>query len=162
MTYSQWINEVSSFNLLALPAPLRQTVQLNPNSLFQGFKTLILSEAATFLKPNQTLLSSTVKNIAYTDSGVSVTLTSGKVLKATYAITTFSIGVLQKNDVTWTPALPHWKREAILTMKMATYTKVREINDVRKCSNAVDWFFSLFHRCRSSSSSIKCFGTALR
>ncbi|KAG8873827.1 hypothetical protein FRB97_006431 [Tulasnella sp. 331] len=85
---------------------------------------LIQAEAATFLKPNQTLLSSTVTNIAYTDSGVSVTTSGGKVLHAKFAIVTFSVGVLQQNDVTWTPALPHWKLEAIMTLKMATYTKI--------------------------------------
>lgn len=65
-----------------------------------------------------------MKTIAYDKQGVTVTLASGKVLRSKYAIVTFSIGVLQEEDVTWSPALPHWKREAILSMKMATYTKV--------------------------------------
>lgn len=92
--------------------------------MITGFKYLIQAEAATFLQPNQTLLSTNVTNIAYTNSGVSVTISGGKVLHAKYAIVTFSVGVLQQNDVTWTPALPHWKLEAIMTLKMATYTKV--------------------------------------
>ncbi|KAG8979661.1 hypothetical protein FRB93_010000 [Tulasnella sp. JGI-2019a] len=90
----------------------------------RGFKYLIQAEAAEFLKPEQTMLSSTVTNITYHDNGVSVTIAGGKVLQAKYSIVTFSVGVLQTNAVTWSPALPHWKVEAIMSMKMAAYTKI--------------------------------------
>jgi len=56
--------------------------------------------------------------IAYSDSGVSITLTDGRNLSARYAICTFSLGVLQKNDVRFDPAFPTWKTEAIQSMTM--------------------------------------------
>ncbi|KAG9017094.1 hypothetical protein FRB90_001775, partial [Tulasnella sp. 427] len=91
----------------------------------KGFKHILLDEAATFLKDSQVRLSSTVNHITYSDSGVSVKLESGDELKAKYALVTFSVGVLQHpEDVKFEPELPAWKREAIDTMKMATYTKI--------------------------------------
>lgn len=94
-----------------------------------GFKHLIQAESASFITTNQTLLNATVTNVAYTDSGVSVNVTTNggkqaRLLYAKYAVVTFSVGVLQERDVTWAPALPHWKQEAIMAMKMATYSKV--------------------------------------
>lgn len=90
----------------------------------RGFKTIIQAEAQEFLKPSQMMLNSTVKTISYSTSGVTVTLTSGKTLKAEYALVTFSVGVLQNDDVVFKPALPDWKEEAINSMTMATYTKI--------------------------------------
>ncbi|CAF3262017.1 unnamed protein product [Rotaria sp. Silwood2] len=46
------------------------------------------------------------------------------VIEADYAICTFSIGVLQHNDVQFVPRFPAWKQESIFTFKMATYTKI--------------------------------------
>jgi len=43
---------------------------------------------------------------------------------ADYALVTFSVGVLQNIDVTFVPALPDWKQEAIQSITMATYTKI--------------------------------------
>lgn len=80
----------------------------------------------------------TVKNVAYSGSGVEVTLVDGTVLTADYALyvtsiipmrtrlipyifpyrCTFSLGVLQNDDVTFLPALPEWKQEAIQSMTM--------------------------------------------
>ncbi|KAH9034055.1 hypothetical protein EDB85DRAFT_1889923 [Lactarius pseudohatsudake] len=51
----------------------------------RGFKRLIQAEAG------------------YSDSGVSVTFTDGTVLTAEYAICTFSLGVLQNDDVPFHP-----------------------------------------------------------
>ncbi|KAF8316790.1 amine oxidase [Clavulina sp. PMI_390] len=90
----------------------------------RGFKHFLLEEAASFLKSNQTLLSSTVKAINYTGSGVAVLLSDGNVLTADQALVTFSVGVLQHDDVLFHPPLPSWKVEAIESMKMATYTKI--------------------------------------
>ena len=84
----------------------------------RGFKHLIQAEAAEFLKPSQVLLNATVATIAYSDSGVSVTLADGRTLGAQYAICTFSLGVLQNDDVHFEPALPAWKMEAIQSMTM--------------------------------------------
>ena len=84
----------------------------------RGFKTFIQKEAASFLKPSQVLLNSTVTKIAYSNNGVTVTLANGKKLSADYAICTFSVGVLQNDDVTFVPELPDWKQEAIQSITM--------------------------------------------
>ncbi|KAH9954237.1 amine oxidase [Russula dissimulans] len=92
------------------------------NSLFSidrhGFKHVIQAEAAEFLKPSQVLFNATVATIAYSDSGVTVTLTDGRKLSAQYSICTFSLGVLQNDDVRFEPVLPTWKTEAIHSMTM--------------------------------------------
>ena len=109
----------------------------------RGFKHFIQAEAADFLQPNQYMLNSTVKTISYSSNGVNVTLTSGEVLEADYVLCTFSLGVLQHDDVAFEPPLPEWKQEAIqrwswyvtqplsvrdqgytLTYAQATYTKI--------------------------------------
>ncbi|KAJ7126814.1 amine oxidase [Mycena epipterygia] len=90
----------------------------------RGFKHLIQAEALTFLSPAQTLLNATVRTIAHSDHGVVVTLANGTSITADYAITTFSLGVLQNDDVLFEPPLPTWKQEAIQSMTMATYTKI--------------------------------------
>ena len=52
------------------------------------------------------MYNSTVKAINYSDSGVKVTLANGKSVSADYALCTFSIGVLQNDDVAFQPPLP--------------------------------------------------------
>ena len=47
-----------------------------------------------------------------------VTLLNGSELSADYALTTFSLGVLQHDDVAFEPELPSWKQEAIHSMAM--------------------------------------------
>ena len=84
----------------------------------RGFKHFIQAEAAEFLQPHQTRFNATVKTIAYSDAGVSVTLTDGETLHADYALCTFSLGVLQHDDVIFDPPLPDWKQEAIQSMVM--------------------------------------------
>ena len=90
----------------------------------RGFKTLIQKEAQSFLQPTQFLLNATVTDIQYNTSGVKVTLEDGRTFSGDYALCTFSVGVLQNADVTFVPALPAWKREAIWSTTMATYTKI--------------------------------------
>jgi len=72
----------------------------------RGFKTIIQAEAQTFLKPSQVLLNSTVKSIHHSDKGVTVTLSNGKAISADFALCTFSLGVLQNDDVSFEPSLP--------------------------------------------------------
>ena len=97
----------------------------------RGFKYLIQAEAAGFLKPSQVRLQATVAKIEYSDSAVSVTLTDGTSLAAQYAICTFSLGVLQNDDVRFDPPLPEWKVEAIhsLTMVINRAPSVGETNN---------------------------------
>ncbi len=72
----------------------------------RGFKAIIQLEAAEFLKPRQLLLNSTVKTISYSTQGVTVTLASGLKISGDYALCTFSLGVLQHNDVDFLPIMP--------------------------------------------------------
>ena len=72
----------------------------------RGFKSLIQQEAQEFIKPGNLILNTTVKSISYSNSGVTVTLTSGKKVTGSYAICTFSLGVLQNNRVEFQPPLP--------------------------------------------------------
>lgn len=72
----------------------------------RGFKALIQLEAEEFLTPSQLKLNSVVKTINNTNTGVIVTLTSGETFKADYALSTFSLGVLQNEDVIFEPKLP--------------------------------------------------------
>jgi polyamine oxidase len=49
-----------------------------------------------------------------------VSLSDGSSLSADYALVTFSLGVLQHDDVLFEPALPTWKSEAIHGMAMVS------------------------------------------
>lgn len=88
----------------------------------RGFKTIIQAEAADFLTPAQTMLNATVKSISYSSDGVEVTLVDGTKLEADYALVTFSVGVLQNDDVAFKPALPDWKQEAIQSITMVKHS----------------------------------------
>jgi len=90
----------------------------------RGFASIIQSEAAEFLSEDQILLNATVKTIKYSNDRVWVSLADGTSLSADYALVTFSLGVLQHEDVLFEPALPKWKSEAIHGMAMGTYTKI--------------------------------------
>ncbi|KAK0207704.1 hypothetical protein IW262DRAFT_1418961 [Armillaria fumosa] len=90
----------------------------------RGFKTIVQAEAEEFLKPSQVMFNSTVMDISYSNSEVSVTLDDGRVIHGAYALCTFSLGVLQHDDVRFRPELPVYKQEAIQSMVMATYTKI--------------------------------------
>ncbi|KAH9921830.1 amine oxidase [Amylocystis lapponica] len=87
----------------------------------RGFKFLIQSEAHSFLKPEQVRLNSTVRVISASEEGVRVTLSDGETLEADYALCTFSLGVLQHDDVKFDPVLPVWKQEAIHSMMMVNF-----------------------------------------
>jgi polyamine oxidase len=86
----------------------------------RGFATIIQSQAAEFLSEEQVQLNATVKAIHYSNNGVSVSLTDGTNLSADYALVTFSLGVLQHDEVVFKPALPQWKLEAIHGMAMVS------------------------------------------
>ena len=49
-----------------------------------------------------------------------VRLANNITLHADYALCTFSLGVLQHNDVQFIPSLPAWKQEAIHSMSMVS------------------------------------------
>lgn len=93
----------------------------------RGHSTWIKGEASTYLTPDdpRLLLNSVVDRIAYGPEGVLVTTDDGSCIHADYAVVTFSIGVLQQDDlVTFEPALPVWKKTAIEMFNIGTYTKI--------------------------------------
>ncbi|KAI8339831.1 hypothetical protein BD560DRAFT_412543 [Blakeslea trispora] len=92
----------------------------------RGFKHIFMQEAGTVFKKDDArlLLNTTVTKIAYNNQGVTVSTRQGDTIHADYAITTFSLGVLQHRDVEWEPALPEWKLEGLYGFHMATYTKI--------------------------------------
>jgi polyamine oxidase len=84
----------------------------------RSFAHIVQSEAVEFLRPEQLELGAVVKSIHHDRDGVTVVLTDGRVMSADYALVTFSLGVLQYDDVLFEPALPEWKAEAIHGMSM--------------------------------------------
>ncbi|KAI5988510.1 hypothetical protein EDC04DRAFT_2992954 [Pisolithus marmoratus] len=95
----------------------------------RGMACIVQAEAATFLNTSQVLFNQAVTSIQYNQSGVTVQTrnltnnTSGYTLTADHVLVTFSVGVLQGTDVTFEPALPDWKREAISNIEMANQQK---------------------------------------
>lgn len=92
----------------------------------RGFKAWLVGEASTFLAENdpRLLFNTTVTNVTWSDSGVTVYNEDGSCIEADYAICTFSLGVLQEDVVTFEPELPDWKLDGINSFEMGTYTKI--------------------------------------
>ncbi|KAI9270303.1 hypothetical protein EDC94DRAFT_512694 [Helicostylum pulchrum] len=92
----------------------------------RGFSRIFIEESKKAFKKNdeRLLLGTTVTKIDYDNKGVTVHTKNGDTIHAEYAISTFSVGVLQHQDVAWSPALPDWKLEGIYGFHMATYTKI--------------------------------------
>ncbi|KAG6115909.1 hypothetical protein E4U13_002261 [Claviceps humidiphila] len=92
----------------------------------RGYRHIIEQEAKTFLRPNdpRLLLKTSITNITYSDTGVTVHNSDGSCVSAAYAICTFSLGVLQSQTIGFEPPLPEWKRTAISKFSMGTYTKL--------------------------------------
>ncbi|KAI9497881.1 hypothetical protein BDB00DRAFT_969480 [Zychaea mexicana] len=92
----------------------------------RGFKHIFLEAANEFLEKNDSrvLLSTKITKVAYDVNGVTIYTDSDVTIKAAYAISTFSVGVLQHRDVEFSPRLPDWKMEGIYGFNMATYTKI--------------------------------------
>lgn len=92
----------------------------------RGYNTFLHGQASEFLVDNdpRLLLNTIVANISHSDSGVTIYNTDGSCIEADYAITTFSVGVLQSDAIAFEPPLPDWKNVAIQTMQLGTYTKI--------------------------------------
>jgi polyamine oxidase len=69
-------------------------------------------------------LNTQVTEIEHSAHGVVIRNADGSCVSAAYAVTTFSVGVLQNNIVRFEPELPEWKRTAIEKFTMGTYTKI--------------------------------------
>ena len=100
----------------------------------RGFSQIIRDIADTVpLKLDDNLiLNKYVKEVHYNESGeypvkiVSKDTQNGKnvIVRAKWAIMTFSIGVLESDFVTFNPVLPSWKSEVIYMFKMTRYIKI--------------------------------------
>ncbi|KAN0079996.1 hypothetical protein V8E55_009562 [Tylopilus felleus] len=90
----------------------------------RGFVYIVQAEAAEFLQPRQVIYNQTVNLIEYGKDNVTVHTTDGLKITAEHVLCTFSVGVLQHNDVGFQPPFPDWKVEAINSIEMATYTKI--------------------------------------
>ncbi|ORX43481.1 amine oxidase [Hesseltinella vesiculosa] len=124
--------EVGSLEFSSLNGEASYVTDFGPNSgenLMvidqRGFKYIFEQEAARVFKKGdkRLMLNTKVKSIAYNNKGVTITTDKDTII-ADYAITTFSLGVLQHRDVEWVPELPDWKVEGLYGFHMATYTKV--------------------------------------
>ncbi|KAI3392858.1 hypothetical protein diail_5033 [Diaporthe ilicicola] len=91
-----------------------------------GFNKFVIGEANEFLTASDTrlLLERVVTGVTYSETGVTVQLDEDECIEAEHAICTFSLGVLQNEVVEFDPALPTWKKEAIESFQMGTYTKI--------------------------------------
>lgn len=69
------------------------------------------------------LLNTIVQRVVYDENGVTI-YTNGSCIEADYAIMTFSLGVLQHDVVEFVPELPVWKKSAIASFEIGTYTKI--------------------------------------
>lgn len=92
----------------------------------RGYNSIIKGMASTFLKDNDPRLhlNTQITNISYSNDGVTIHNSDGSCVSAAYAITTFSLGVLQNDAITYSPELPDWKKTAIQKFTMGTYTKI--------------------------------------
>lgn len=84
----------------------------------RGFVYIAQAEAAAFLQPQQVIYNETVNLIEYGIDNVVVRTTGGLTITADHVLCTFSVGVLQHDDVAFRPSLPDWKIEAINSVEM--------------------------------------------
>ena len=91
----------------------------------RGFANIIRGEEGEFLADNdkRLRLSTQVTGVNYNRNSVTVRTNRG-CIDADYAIMTFSLGVLQKDVVDFVPQLPSWKKTAIHSFELGTYTKI--------------------------------------
>ncbi|KAL9612346.1 MAG: hypothetical protein Q9167_003033 [Letrouitia subvulpina] len=92
----------------------------------RGYNAFLYGQASEYLSKNdpRLLLSTVVTNITWSNHGVTITNADSTCIEADYAITTFSVGVLQSGNIGFSPDLPDWKQTAIQTFQMGVYTKI--------------------------------------
>ncbi|KAG0642597.1 hypothetical protein HOY80DRAFT_1036181 [Tuber brumale] len=120
--YSSFIECVNSYNESFIESSSSDNnLVIDP----RGYKTVIIKQAEEIPSHQpKIMLNQVIETITYTSTGVTVTTKSGHTIHAEYALCTFSLGVLQHDDVKFVPPLPDWKREAYAQFHMATYTKI--------------------------------------
>ena len=108
-----------------------------PQEAFHSNGVLFITEARGYADILETVLNEVigtdtdmlklnkkVTHIEHDDDHVTVHTVSGENYTADYIVVTFSIGVLQSENVRFTPELPEWKMDAIQQFQMAQYTNV--------------------------------------
>uniref|UniRef100_A0A7N0UST0 Amine oxidase domain-containing protein n=1 Tax=Kalanchoe fedtschenkoi TaxID=63787 RepID=A0A7N0UST0_KALFE len=97
----------------------------------RGYEYLLYKMAESFLisddgkiVDNRLKLNKVVREIQQSKDSVMVKTEDGCVYKANYVIISVSIGVLLSNLISFTPALPKWKTEAIEKCDIVVYTKI--------------------------------------
>ena len=96
----------------------------NIRDSYSGNQRLVDCLKESFLNKSdeRVKLNTKVNDIEYSDSGVTVTTVDGSQYDADYAVVTFSLGVLQQEEVTFRPRLSYTKRKAIHQFRMGYYT----------------------------------------
>ncbi|CAH1801011.1 unnamed protein product [Owenia fusiformis] len=89
----------------------------------RGYRHLVQATADEFLNGTNLMLNKTVSKVDTLPNRVRVTLQSGEKLEASYAIMTFSIGVLQNELITFEPPLSSKKNEAIHSFQLSPYKR---------------------------------------
>ncbi|KAI9487922.1 hypothetical protein BDB00DRAFT_773571 [Zychaea mexicana] len=115
----------------------------------RGFNFILRKEADMFLEEEdeRLLLNTMVTQVDYSqattdaDGLVRVTTNNGHEIIGDYVLCTFSLGVLQSNTVQFIPELPEWKKEALFSFHMTTYTKIFVKFDHQFWG---DWQFALY------------------
>jgi polyamine oxidase len=112
-----------------------------------GNQRLVNCLKNSFLKANdeRVKLDTKVSDIAYSDSGVTVTTSDGVTYEADYAVVTFGLGVLQQKDVTFRPRLSYAKRKAINQFRVGYYTIVYSQFDSNKIDGSTDLNSTVFY-----------------
>ncbi|CAO3627175.1 unnamed protein product [Cunninghamella echinulata] len=128
------------------------SISSNPTNYFvvdsNGFNSIFKKEASRILHEddNRLLLNTVVTEVNYDNDGdddlVTILTEDGMTIIADIVICTFSLGVLQNQElVKFKPDFPLWKQESLNAFHMATYTKIF-VKFEKKFWN--DWEFALF------------------
>lgn len=95
----------------------------------RGYRHIFVEELKAALaacphQHNRLHVNTTVKEIDWSSNSPQVHTDKGTFVARKHVVSTLSIGVLQDDRVTWKPALPEWKQEAIFSFAMAVYQKI--------------------------------------
>ncbi|XP_078000050.1 uncharacterized protein LOC144452772 [Glandiceps talaboti] len=107
----------------------------------RGFDLFLRDSAEQF--QDKILTNKKVKLVNWETSNDEITVTTqdGAVYTADFALCTFSIGVLESNEVEFFPPLPDWKMYEIFKFRMAWFTKIylKFADDVIPFWDGTEW-----------------------
>ncbi|WCJ36059.1 Polyamine oxidase 1 [Euphorbia peplus] len=94
----------------------------------RGYEVIVQYLAKQFLSSltsdPRLKLNKAVKEISYSDNGVTLKTEDGSTYNSKYVIVSVSLGVLQSDLIEFKPKLPTWKKIAIADFSMTIYTKI--------------------------------------